>query len=70
MSQLFIDATIIGKKFTAFDPNAEWTCIGYCCNETFLLVGTSFDAPNNRSTIKTFKLSEVKFKGELVPVLK
>lgn len=58
---------IIGKTFTsASDPqNSEYTCIGYGQNETFLLIGTSFDATNNRSIIRTFKFSDVKFKGEL-----
>lgn len=61
------EAAIVGQTFTAFDPNAEWTCIGYACNDTFLIVGTNFDSTNNRSTVKTFKFQDVKFKGQLTP---
>ncbi len=57
--------SIVGKTFTAMDPNQEYTCIGYAANETFLISGSSFDSTNNRSTLKTFKLSDVKFKGEV-----
>lgn len=71
MPQLVInDAAIVGKKFTAFDPNTEWTCLGYGCNDTFLIVGSNFDSTNNRTTVKTFKMSDVKFHGDLVPVVK
>ncbi len=65
---MYIDPkTIVGKTFTALDPNQEYTCVGYCANETFLIIGSQFDAPNNRSTLKTFKLSDVKFKGDIAP---
>ena len=65
---MYIDSkTIVGKKFTALDPNTEYTCVGYGQNETFLVIGSNFDAPNNRSTLKTFKLSDVKFKGDIAP---
>ena len=59
---------IIGKTFTAFDPKIEYTCLGYGQNDTFLLVGSWYDAPNDRTHLKTFKLSDVKFKGQLTPV--
>ena len=63
---MYIDPkAIVGKKFTAMDPNLEYTCVGYCENDTFLIIGTLFDAPNNRSQLKTFKLSDVKFKGNI-----
>lgn len=55
----------IGKKFTANDPNLEYECVGYAANETFLVIGSQLDSANNRSTLKTFKLSDVKFKGEI-----
>lgn len=61
------EAAIVGQTFTALDPNMEYTCIGYACNDTFLIVGTNFDSTNNRSTVKTFKLQDVKFKGQLTP---
>lgn len=67
-SIMYIDpSSIVGKSFTVNDPNLEYTCVGYCANETFLIVGSQFDSTNNRSTLKTFKLSDVKFKGECVP---
>ena len=61
------EAAIVGQTFTAMDPNMEYTCIGYGQNDTFLVVGSYFDAPNNRTQLKTFKLSDVKFKGQLTP---
>lgn len=68
MSMVFIEpSAIVGKSFTALDPNQEYVCVGYGQNETFLIVGSSFDSANNRSTLKTFKLSDVKFKGECTP---
>jgi len=63
---MFIEPkAIVGKKFTALDPNLEYECVGYAANETFLVIGSNFDSQNNRSTLKTFKLSDVKFKGEV-----
>lgn len=68
---LINESAIIGKTFTiAADPTAEYTCIGVADNNTFLLVGTRFDSINNRSILSTIKLSEARFKGELIPVLK
>lgn len=65
---MFIDPSfIIGKKFLGSVSDQEYVCIGYCANETFLLIGTYFDSTNNRSYIKTFKLSEVRFKCDLSP---
>lgn len=61
------EQTIVGQTFTALDPNTEYSCIGYCCNDTFLVIGLYFDSVNNRTTIKTFKFSDVKFKGRLIP---
>lgn len=63
---MYIDPkAIVGKTFTALDPNQEYTCVGYGQNETFLVIGSSFDSANNRSNLKTFKMSDVKFKGEV-----
>ena len=64
------ESTIVGQTFTATDPATEYTCVGYACNDTFLIVGAHFDAPNNRTALKTFKIQDVKFKGQLTPVLK
>ena len=61
---MYIDPKyIIGKKFFALDPNIEYECAGYSDNGTLLVIGFSFDAPNNRTNYKTFKLTEVKFVG-------
>jgi hypothetical protein len=45
--------------------SSDWTCVGTAKNETFLIVGAQWDQARNRTTIKTFKLSEVQFKGKL-----
>lgn len=58
---------IEGLKFTALDPNTEYTCVGYASNETFLIVGAHWDQASNRTTLKTFKLQDVKFMGGLNP---
>ena len=58
---------IVGQTFTVLDPNLEYTCIGYGQNETFLVVGSYYDATANQSQLKTFKLSDVKFVGRLYP---
>lgn len=63
------EAAIVGQTFTTPGDvtNSEYVCIGYGQNDTFLIVGCFFDAPNNRTLLKTFKLSDVKFKGQLTP---
>ncbi len=66
MNMIYINETaIVGQKFTYNDPNTEWTCVGYAANDTFLIVGSSFDSTNNRSIVRTFKLQDVKFHGQL-----
>lgn len=67
-STIQIDGIPVGTPFTALDPNAEYQYLGVAANETFLIVGSQFDSVNNRSIVKTFKLSDVKFKGELPKV--
>ncbi len=62
--QINLDA-FKGKEFTAFDPNITWVCQGFAANDTFLVIGTNFDSTNNRTYVKTFKLSDVKFHGEI-----
>ena len=63
---MYIDPkAIVGQTFSANDPNTEYVCVGYGQNETFLIIGSYFDSPNNRSSLKTFKLSDVKFKGNI-----
>lgn len=57
---------IIGKKFFSKDnPTTEYECIGYSNEGTLLIIGTTFDSTNNRSSLKTFKLTEVNFFGKL-----
>jgi hypothetical protein len=63
------EASIVGQTFSATDPKMEYTCIGYGQNETFLIVGSYFDAPTSRTHLKTFKLSDVKFHGKLIPIV-
>jgi len=65
MKNMHIDpSTIIGKKFTITDPNIEYSCIGYAQNETFIVFGAYNDPPNNRFTVKSFKLTDAKFVGQ------
>ena len=68
-NNMFIDPKYIcGQKFTSpNDSTVEYTAIGYGANETFLIIGATFDSTNNRSSIKTFKLSDVKFTGNITP---
>ncbi len=66
MAALHINSKAIeGKPFTIAGDINEYTCLGYAANDTFLIVGTTFDSASNRSTIGTFKFKDVKFRGEL-----
>ena len=62
---------IIGKTF--FTPNKpgngneEYVCVGFAQNDTFLVFGALNDITNNRCTLQSFKLTEVKFKGTIAP---
>lgn len=52
------------------DPNVEYTCIGVGQNPetgTNYAVGLVFDAPNNRTEIKTEKWSDIQFVGQITP---
>ena len=63
-----LDEKLIGQKFTAItfkDPNIEYACVGYGSSGTFVIIGAYSDAVKNETTLKTFKLTEVKFKGML-----
>ncbi len=67
---MYIDPkSIVGQIFSANDPNTEYTAVGYGQNETFLVIGSHFDSVNNRSSLKTFKLSDVRFKGNITPAV-
>ncbi len=59
------DSSIVGKTFYGNDPKCEYTCIGYADNGTLLIIGAYFDSVNNRSKLKTFKLTDVTFKGQV-----
>ena len=60
-----LDEKLIGQKFTVNDPNTEYTCVGYGSLGTFVIIGAYSDAVKNETTLKTFKITEVKFKGML-----
>lgn len=69
---MYIDPkSIIGKNFQpvslspSSDAAKDYECVGYSDNGTLLVIGALFDAPNNRSSLKTFKLTEVKFFGKV-----
>jgi len=63
---MFLNQSFIGTKFvTLTDPNTEYVCQGYGDNGTLLIIGTKYDSVNNRTTIKTFKLTDVVFLGKI-----
>ena len=64
-SSLQIDPTLIGKKFTGFDPKVEYTCVGFAQNETFIIFGAYNDAANNSFKIQSIKLTDAKFIGQI-----
>jgi len=54
----------MGAKFSHADPNIEYTVVGFGQNATFVVFGAYNDTPNNRYTVKSFKLADVTFKGQ------
>lgn len=63
---MHLDPKFIGKTFTeAANPSIEYTCEGYAdgCG-TIVIIGSTFDSLNNRTTLNTFKLTSVKFIGK------
>jgi hypothetical protein len=69
---MYIDPkSIIGKKFNPVslnpvnDSSKDYECVGYADNGTLLIIGALFDSTNNRSNLKTFKLTEVNFFGKV-----
>lgn len=60
---------IKGKKFLkSGDPNTEYTCIGIGQSSkdgVNYLVGLLYDAPNNRTEIRTVLLKDVTLIGNL-----
>lgn len=67
---ILLDPTLLGKTFTVPNtpgsgPCPEYKIVGYAQNETFVVFGALNDTVNNRFDIKSFKLTEVKFKGAI-----
>jgi len=65
---MVLDTSLMGQMFTAQSstvPNAEYKVVGYAQNETFVVFGALNDTVNNRFDVKSFKLTEVKFKGQV-----
>ena len=63
---MFLDPKyFVGKTFTVRDPAIEYTAVGYDNNGTSIIFGVNYDSVNNRSTLKSFKVTEVTFKGNL-----
>lgn len=57
-----------GKVFTKGTDPTEYICIGMGTNESsgaIYVVGLVFDAPNNRTEIKSELIREVRFKGNV-----
>jgi len=61
---LQINEKLIGQTFTALDPNLEYTCVGFANTQTLLIIGADNDTVNNRFKLKTFKITDVTFKGQ------
>ena len=58
---------IMGLQFPSpIDPTIDYTCVGYGQNDTTFIVGATYDSISNRTALRTFKMSEVKFKGPLL----
>lgn len=64
---MYIDPkSIIGQRFhPTNDPTNDYECVGYSDHGTLLVIGTVFDSVNNRSYLKTFKLTDVTFVGKV-----
>jgi hypothetical protein len=60
---LNLNSNLLGQKFTVTDPNTEYVCVGYGYSGTFVIIGAYNNVPNNEYTLKSFKITDVKFKG-------
>jgi hypothetical protein len=56
---------LIGQTFTAMDPNIEYKCVGWAQNTALLIIGANWDQANNRFQLKSVKLEDCKFKGQI-----
>ena len=70
---LYLSPKLLGKEFTTLtiDSTTVWTCAGYSKvdSEPCLIVGSTFDNPSNSTRLHTFKLSEVRFIGNVTTSL-
>jgi hypothetical protein len=60
---LIIEPSLMGRKFEV--NNIEYTCIGFGQNESFIVFGAVNDTTNDRFNIKSFKMVDVKFIGQI-----
>ena len=51
-----------GKEFETGN-GTTWICIGV--SHPYYVVGIQWDQASNRTTVKTFKFDDIKFKGQL-----
>ena len=61
---LKINEKLIGQRFTVNDPNTEYTCVGFANIGTLVIIGADNDTVNNRYKFKTFKITDVTFRGQ------
>lgn len=58
---------LIGQFFYVdIDPTTKWTCQGFADTGTLVIIGATWDQASNRSRLKSFKITDVKFEGILV----
>ena len=64
---MFLNPNLVGKEFSndGVDPNTVWTVQGYSSNTgTIVIIGSTWDQASNRTRLHSFKLNEIKFKGQ------
>jgi hypothetical protein len=67
---MLLDPSLIGQLFTVPNtpgsgPLPEYRMVGFAQNDTFLIMGALNDTVNNRFEIISFKMKDVKFKGQV-----
>lgn len=63
---MFIDPKfIINHTFTVNDPTIQYICVGYDYCGTPIVFGALYDSTNNRSQVKSFKITDVTFFGNI-----
>lgn len=63
-----LSSNLMGEKFTVANlpgPTETFTCVGFAQNETFIIFGACNDTPNNRYAIRSFKLTDARFMGQV-----